>query len=75
MNKSLLICLLIGFISVFFVGLYIGTFENFSSNSLDMIINNSDSSDKTELNPVISKFNSNTIVQIQNESDIKKIRD
>ena len=75
MNKYASISIVVGFIFVFLSGVYIGSFENFSFNSLDTLTNNSNSSDKIKFNSIISKFDPNASLQLQDESDIRKIRD
>ena len=75
MNKYLLIPITIVSILILFSGIYLGSSNFHPFDSIDSLINNSDSNQNIQLNSSLSKFDPNNFIRIQNESDIKQIRD
>ena len=59
---------------MFIYGLSVGVYEIFPYEFLDSIKDNLDSTDQTIQNPSLDKFDSNSIIDVKNESDIIKKR-
>ena len=75
MNKYLLIPLMGVFILILFSGIYLGSSNISQFDFIGSFINNPDSNQDAQLNYDLSKFDASEFIDIQNESDIRQIRD